>query len=124
MYNSYTDDCEYIEEYDQMNYLNSKELLQEFNFLQHLKSRQNPVFFKGNSMIMPEPYSYLELNLLSFPNTLLNGYTKISNNCLFQIQNDFNGIFTKMSILKDKSYINIGGIVDKFKSEMMIIESF
>ena len=124
MYNSYTDDCEYINEFDELCYFCTSDMLTKFNNLQRHKSRQSPVFLKGYSMIMPEPFTYLELNLISFPDTLLNGYTKIPNECLFQIQNEIDGIYTKMSINKNKSFINIGGEINSFKSDMLIIESF
>lgn len=125
MYNSYTDDCEYIKEFDKLYYINDdSNLYTQFNNLQRYKSRQSPVFFKGYSMIMPEPFTYLELNLISFPDTLINGYTKIPNESLFQIQNEIDGVYTKMTIFKEKSFINIGGEINNFKTNFRVIECY
>ena len=125
LYNTYTDDGIYINEYDDLEEIdNNLVLIDSFNKLQLKKSVQTPVILRGEIMEMPEPFTYNEIKVKAFPNNLLNGCTRINNRSLFEIESKIDGIHVKMSINYNSSFLNVGGIIDKFKSNLLIIQTY
>lgn len=127
-YNSYNDDCQRICDYDKLEEIKNKlNRIRLFNKIIESQGIQTAVFIDGSSQEMPEPFTYDELQLNSFPNTLIESFTKINvvNNELFRIEScSKEGIWTKLSIYKDESRLFVGGLDTIVPCNFYVIKGF
>lgn len=125
--NGCTDDCEYIIEYDTLQ--KTQLMLQKVCIYNNIKKKavQTGVFIRGECQQIPEPFTYDELQLTSFPDTIKISNTSIhiSLNELFSveaIQGD--GILNTMTITSKESIFNVGGLITKFDCTFYVFKAF
>lgn len=121
IFNSYTDDGEYIIDCDLIQY-NAINLISAIGNIKK-KSIQTGVLLKGTCQELPEAFTYNDITLDSFPDVLKQSVISINRSrCeLFHAEciND-DGIMNSMTIKKHCSFIDIGGTVTDFKCTLYI----
>lgn len=127
LFNRYTEDCEYITEYDEASCINER--IKKIELINRIKQKgtQTGVFIQGCSQTMPEPFTYDELELTSFPDTMTRSYTSINISMkeLFHAESMMeDGIMNNMTITETGSMLNIGGIVTRFNCTLYVFKAF
>ena len=121
IFNSYTDDGEYIIDCDLIQY-NATNLISALSNIKK-KSVQTGVLLKGTCQELPEAFTYNDITLDAFPDALKQSVISInrSKGELFHAEciND-DGIMNTMTIKKNCSFIDIGGTVTDFKCTLYI----
>lgn len=125
--NSCTDDCEYIIEYDTLK--KTQLMVQKVCIYNDIKRKsiQTGVFIKGECQQLPEPFTYDELKLTSFPDTIKESNTSIhlNSNDLFRMEAmPDDGILNTMTISRNGSVLNVGGMTTKFDCKFYVFKAF
>ena len=125
--NNYTDDCEYIIEYDT---LQKTELMFQkvclYNEIRK-KALQTAVFIKGECQQIPEPFTYDELDLTAFPDTakISNTSIRMETNDLFRVEAYMeDGTENIMTIKKTGSVFENCGVTTEFDCKLYVFKAF
>lgn len=127
IYNACDDDCQPIYEYINVDSIAlDTTKMNLFNRILTSKGKQNGVLIKGTTMYLPDPFTYDELILDSFPIDLLQCHCKINtfSRDLFVLETTSdNGIVIELHIGRS-CYINIGGVFSDCECELTVLKAW
>lgn len=125
--NRYTDDCEYIADYDTIRNRHNK--VEKMNILSKIKQKatQTGVFIRGREQTMPELFTYDDIDITAFPDTIKEACTSINMGCneLFRMEAvSSDGILSVLKIRRDGSFLDICGSETKIDTKLYVFRAF